>query len=232
MKRNIVLLIYFIPVFALSQIEKGKYLIDIKGGSSRIFSESGVLSNSYSTNQKTINLNSTIGYIIDSCFVVGVGTEYLMQKEHRSNALYLVYTDYAQEGFVNIESEAIMPILYLGYYKKVFDRLYFFTTLYFEYGNVKSVYNSLNVGTYLVASTHLDSGKNNAVITGSHKTVYTEIFIGSMKPSLIFYLSQHFGLNLELGGIDYVLKKLDADKAQWNINFYPANWKFGIQVIF
>jgi hypothetical protein len=232
MKNNIALLIYFIPVIAFSQIEKGNYLIDFKGGSSRIFSESGVLSNSYSTNQKTVNLNFTAGYIIDSSFIAGIGAEYLLQKEQRINSIYLVSTDYGQDGYLDITSEAVLPIIYLGFYKKIFNRFYFFTSINFEYGTVKSVSNSLSIGSYLVTSTHLDSGKDHTVIIGKHKTMYSEIFISSIKPSLTYYLSPHFGLNLELGGIDYVSSKLDADMAQWNINFNPVNWKFGIQLSF
>jgi hypothetical protein len=223
---------------AFSQIDKGKFVIDLKGGFSKTFSESGVNTNMLSGNAKISNITFTAGYALSNNFIIGFGADYFKQKEQREGHLTILNYLSIQEEMDEITSEVIMPSVYLGYYKKVIENLYFTTTFGLEYGNVKTTNKYTYVsGQPMTLSTPdtsvLSENSTSEVGVRSGKSVsHTELFMCNIKPALTYYVFPHLGLNLEMGGLNYSLTKWDLDLAQWNVNFNPSNWKLGVQLCF
>jgi hypothetical protein len=215
--------------------------MNLEGGFSKTFNESGVFSNSFNGNAKNTDVILSVDYMVNKSFAIGIGVEYLRQKEERANSLLIIMSKNTimQEAYSDISSEAIMPLVHFKHFKEIFNNLYFCTTMGFEYGNVKTITHSVYVSAlsypvdssnYLIPYTNNTSG--NSLPMNLDKTSNSELFVCNLKPSLIYFISPHIGFNLEVGGIDYVLTKWDFDLAQWNINFYPSNWKFGLQLKF
>lgn len=238
MKNYIFLFLFFMSIDAFSQIDKGKFVIDLKGGFSKTFSESGVNTNILSSNAKTSNITFTAGYALSNNFIIGFGVDYFKQKEQRLGSLTILDNISIQQEIDEITSDVTMPSVYFGYYKKVIENLYFTTTFGLEYGNV----NTTNKYTYASAQpmtvytpdiSALSENSTSEVGVRSGKSVsHTELFMCNIKPALTYYVFPHLGLNLEMGGVNYSLTKWDLDLAQWNVNFNPTNWKLGVQLCF
>lgn len=235
-KSSLSFILLLISFNCFSQLEYKKIVFDLNGGFSKTFNESGVYGNSLSSEIIASNVRFTVGYALNNSIIAGIGFNYMHKDEERINILLLSKT--LNYNKTQINSNAVMPVIYLGYYKQIYERLYFSTILNFEIGNIKSDeewtsiirtnVNSSGQEWSYIDSTNISAGSFSVL----NKPFSTETLIGSISPAFTYYLTSHIGLNLRFGGMEYILPEMDTELAQWNFNFDPTNWKFGLQLVF
>ena len=137
MKRKaLIVLIVFSALDLFAQLDKGDIIISADGNYIETNIGNGVTTNQDFTKGQYLNLGTSIGTFITNKLIVGVGLDYNLGKETRSNSLNFI--NFIQEEIMDVKSNVILPNLYLGYYQRIVDKLYLNTTLRFSYGSVKS----------------------------------------------------------------------------------------------
>lgn len=131
MKREaLIVLIIFSTLDLFAQFNKGDFIISADGNYIKTNIENGVTTNQNYTKGEYLNLGTSIGTFITNKLIVGVGLDYNWGKEARSNSLY--FNNFVQREIMIIKSNVILPNLYLGYYQRIIDKLYFSSTLRFS----------------------------------------------------------------------------------------------------
>jgi len=223
MKRKaLIVLIVFSTLDLFAQFDKGDIIISADGNYMKTNIENGVTTNQNLTKGQYLNLGTSIGAFITNKLIVGVGVGYNWGEEIRSNLLN--FNDFMQAEIMDVKSNVILPNLYLGYYQRIIDKLYFSTTLRFSYGNVKYEYTTAYAGM----STDLNSF--NTYLRGSAVNSQSDYFGTEVCPELTYFVSTKFGLCLGLGGVKYSMTDWKTDNSNWTVNFNPNYWNLGIKI--
>jgi hypothetical protein len=229
MKRNALIVMVVLSALNLqAQFKAGNSIVSLNGNYSKNNNESGVLSNSNSTNGQYLNVGTSFGYFITDNVIVGIGLDYNLRKETRSN--FLFFNSFLQQELMDLKSRIWLPTVHVGYYKHVFRKLYFNTNLKFGYGKIKSDVYSARAGVSLSNSSTVsinDNGIINAEISGQYENKYFGV---QLNPEFTYFVSPKLGLCLGLGGVDYSILDGKKENSSWNVNFNPSFWNLGIKI--
>lgn len=209
-----------------AQIEKGNILISGFGSYIKTATESGVTTNRYSSNIKSLNTGASFGYFLKDRFIAGVGVEYLQTKEVRNNFLYI--NKYFQEEQFHTKNQGLLPFAYIGYYYPIIPKLSFNTNLKISYGQIKSEYQTMYAGS------EMPLNDQYAVIVTPYlksRSEYEEIdyFEAQITPELTYNLAKKFSVYLGLGGISYSMIDMKTANSNWLVSFNPNYWTLGIK---
>ena len=222
-----------------AQIEKGDFLLQFQGSYTKSPSEVGVTSNSFYTVQNQLSLGGTVEYMIGENFSAGIGLNYLWNKEDRESMMSLGTNSFALLNYedLKIKQNTFLPQVSLTYHFKIIDRLFINPSLAVAYGIAKSEYDT----KILYASTTNSSTTNYTLIDGSsqintgsitkREETDAELFAVSLSPTLSYFFSKKFGLNLSLGSVEYGLVDWETKQSIIVADFTPKYWRFGISFI-
>jgi hypothetical protein len=227
----LIVLIVFSTLNLFSQIEKGRIIVSIDGNYIKSTTENGVTLNQNVSQIKNFNIGTSVGYFMTDRFVVGVGLDYYWNKESRKTEMMI--NRFFQIEVMNIESNAFLPNIYLGYYYPILNKLYMNANLKLSYGKVKADYNTLIAGSvYYQSDTMIIIADqySSTYVKGSEKSSSIDLVNAEIIPELTYFISSKFGLCLGLGGIEYSMIDWETDNSSWTINFNPVNWRFGIKL--
>jgi hypothetical protein len=231
MKKNVlVALIVLITMDLFAQIGKGKIMVSIDGNYLKTTTENGVTTNQNIDKIKQLNVGSSIGYFIADNFIAGAGLDYFWSKESRKSEMLMNYT-FSTE-FMDIESNAILPYVYLGYYLPITEKLYFNTNFKFSYGKVKSDFGTVVIQISRNENTNTNTfyDKPLSYIGSFGGDSDMDLFGAKLFPELTYFIRPNYGLCIGLGGIEYSLPDWETEDSSWSVNFNPVYWKFGIKM--
>lgn len=229
MKRKIlIVLIVFSTLNLFAQFKKGDIIISADGNYIKTNIGTGVTTNLDFTKGQYLNLGTSIGTFITNKLIVGVGLDYNWGKETKKNLLN--FNDFTQEEIMTVKSNVVLPYIYLGYYQRIADKLYFSTILRFSYGNVKSEYTTTYAGMSILNLSSGSTNSSNNYSRGSGGTSESDYFGTEACPELTYFVSTKLGLCLGLGGIKYSMTDWKTGNSNWTINFNPTYWKLGIKI--
>lgn len=228
MKKNLLIaLIVFSSLNLFSQIGKGTAIIQVAGNYTKVNTENGVITNQNATKGQYLNVGASIGYFLTDRLIAGAGLDYNWAKETRDNRIYL--NNFLQQESMDIKSKVYIPNIYLGYYYKVFDKLYFSTSLKLSYGKIKTGMSTMYtvMGSFSVSDTV--STYSIPVVNGYESNSETKLFSAEIYPEVTYFISSKFGVCLNLGGISYSMYNWETHNTNLAINFKPDYWSFGIK---
>ncbi len=235
MKRSsLVLLMFFLSIGVFSQINKGDILISGYGNYNESLSESGTYKNNLSVEGKYLEVGTSLGYFLSKKIVVGFGVDYMSTKEDRVNSTALNVFHQSDEIIIN--SHALLPTVYLGYYYQLVNKLYISGNLKVSYGKLKSDYETIFSG-------YTDLITEGTVVLGDGDYDYYTSYYGYVEdasnvdylriqllPELTYFISSRFSLNLGLGGVEYAETDWNSNSSEWNVSFNPSYWKLGFKI--
>jgi len=228
MKTNLLILfIAFSSFNSFAQFSKNDIIIQINGNYMKTKTEYGVTTNQSIINGQYLNTGISVGSFMTNRFFLGIGADYSQNKETRYNLLN--FNDFLQEEELNTKTHGLLPSVFLGYYYRVLDKLYFNTNLKFSLGKIKSDYTSTYAGGE--TPTYSDSLmiSEPGYLRGSSNESDYAYFSTQLCPELSYFFSTNFGLSLGLGGIEYSMIDWKTENSIWAVNFNPVYWKLGIR---
>jgi len=231
MKRNaLIILIVFSTLDVFSQLNKGDILISAEGNYTRTNFENGVTTNRDYTIGKYLHLGTSIGTFITDKLIIGVGLDYNWSNEKRMNSLD--FDNFMQVGQMEIKSHVILPTVFIGYYQRIIDRLYFNGTIRFSYGKVKSETQSVWAG---MTNPDFTSGTTQSAVGVNYTrfsldTAESDYYSTEVCPELTYFVSPKVGLSLGLGGVKYSMTDGKVENSNWSVNFNPAYWNLGVKI--
>lgn len=232
MKTHVLIVLISLSTMDLfAQITKGKMIISVDGNYTKTTSEDGATTNQNTAQIKNLSLGASVGYFITDKFMAGIGLDYYSSKEYRT--IEMMVNRFFQVEFMNIKSKAYLPNIYVGNYYQITNKLYINTNLKFSYGNIKSEYNTVIVGSviYPTDTIIMLTDRYSSTYSGSSEmNSELDFFNAKLFPELNYFISSNFSLCLGLGGIEYSMIDWKTDNSNWIINFNPVNWKFGIKM--
>jgi len=229
MKRKaLIVLIVFSTLDLFAQLDKGSIIFSADGNYLKTNIENGVSTNLNYTNGQYLNLGTSVGTFITNKLIVGMGLDYNWGKEIRTNSLY--FNNFRQEELMTVKSNVILPNLYLGYYKRIADKLYFSSILRFSCGNVRSEYTTTYVGVSIPNASSVISDISDNYSRSSKVTSGSDYFGTEVCPELTYFVSKELGFCLGFGGVKYSMINWKPDNSNWTVNFNPNYWKLGIKI--
>jgi hypothetical protein len=228
-KIGLIILTFIICIDIYSQINKGNLLISIDGNYIKKNSENGVTSNHNLTNGKYLDLGFSAGHFLSNRLVLGVGLDYIREKEIRYNQTYN-FNLYVQKEQMTIKSNTLMPNVYCAYYYPITNRLYVSSKIKLAYGKLRTEYSTLIASK---SSIGIELGATNQYFGSALGVDYRsedEYSIAGVYPELNYFISRKFCLNLGLGGIEYAMIDWNNDNSSLVINFNPCYWKVGLKL--
>ncbi len=222
MKKTIfTVLLTLLTIYANSQIEKGSKLLTLNGMCANINTINGVFNSSLEENKKTLSLGASYSFIQKE-FLFGFGLDFAIERNKKFFKNEILNKYYQSEQNTTVSS-IILPNIYVGYYKHIFDKLYFTTNLRLGVG---AVFYSLNGSTSLFDEeeagtmiSELNQAREIAVLT----TV-------DVKPEFTYFFSKKIGISLYTGGIEYSMAKWNFTSSNLILNFNPNNWLVGLKI--
>jgi hypothetical protein len=229
MKRKILIVLITCSTLNLfAQFDKGDFIISAVGNYMKVNNEYGVTTNQNFIKGQYLNLGTSIGTCISNKLIVGVGLDYNWVKETRNGSL--IFNDFIQQEEMISKSFVSLPNLYLSYYQRIVDKLYFSSTLRFSCGKVRSLYTTTYVGMSIPDLSSNVSYSSNSYLRGSARTFESDYLGTEVCPELTYFVSKELGLYLELGGVKYSMTDWKMDNSNWTVNFNPNYWKLGIKI--
>jgi len=222
-----------------AQIEKGDFLLQFQGNYSKLPSEVGVTSHLLYTSQNQLNLQGAVEYMIGENFSLGIGLNYLWNKEDRESSLSLkanssVFLQYEE---LKIKQHTYLPQVSLSYHYRIIDKLFISPSLRVAYGLVKSEYDTkityaTATNSYTADDTLIpDASEDNAGFITNWEETEAELFTVSLSPALHYFFNDKLGLNLSLGAVEYGLVDWETKSSAIVADFTPKYWRFGISFI-
>jgi len=234
--RKIVLsfLLPFLYLNVFSQIQKGDVCISFNGNYSKSTNESGVLTNSFTTESKNLNIGSSFSYFITNRVAIGIGLDYLWSKSVTDN-IQTIPNKFFQINQMDVKTNIYLPNVSVAYYYPIIDKLYFDLRLKCSYGKSKAKYNStVFTAAYFdddddpyTISLHTGRFSSNYKYYGDNEN---DIFIANINPELTYFLTPSIGISLGLGGLEYSLIDWNTDQYNCAINLNPNYWNLGFRL--
>lgn len=207
-----------------------------------IFSAEGSYNEASINNGTTLHLNETeghylvggisAGFFLTDRFIVGFGLEFNKSAEDRY-ALLILNNSYIQEEKMKIKSSLLSPNLYAGWYFKIINNFYCNVNLKISYGKINTEYQS-KIGA---RSKFTRDSVQFYPIDGSLAYSATfesdskfDYFSAGIHPQVTYFMTKNFGIYISLGSIEYSILDWENDNSEWNANFNPSYWRFGVKL--
>jgi hypothetical protein len=232
MKKGLLIILLSLSTFNLfSQLQKGSVTASLSGNYTKTTTASGGASNYTSVDNKNLNVATSLGYNISNKFILGVGLDYIWEKEIRTSGLYLQEQHYAQFDEIDAKSKILLPNIFVGYYYQIVNKLYFQTNLKFSYGklNSKSDIVSATAGSLGGFDTGFDYGYLSPTSGNSKEDKY-DVFCAEINPELIYFISKNIGAYIDFGGIEYSISDWKKDNSNWVASIKPVYWQVGVKI--
>lgn len=186
-----------------AQLEKGRFLISFDGNYTKRTNES--FSDIDFLENKSLNLNPSLGIGLSKNFTVGVGVDLTWDKQISTVIMGNINDPFSLSQLIITDiSKSYSPYAFLGYYYEIFNRLYIGGQLHLKFGFNHEGERRYYKGTTLTAN---------------------------IVPEVNYFISKYFTLYLALGKAGYSWTKFDDyDKKSWQIDFNPKYWTLGIRV--
>jgi len=225
MQKNLLLLVFlFLAIPLFSQVNTGDIILSLNGNYLKTNTGGGVTTNMTGTQAQNLDISLSGGYFLSQRVVAGIGLDYKLDKEVRSNLVS--FDNFVQMEIMDYRSHAWLPNVYVGLYFPIVSKLY-------VTANFRMSYGKLNAG---YTTTYAGAGK---FVLGSPATNYTytstgdarvDYFSNTIYPELLYFVGAKTSISLGLGGIQYALTDWDASNAEVAVNFNPVYWKFGVKM--
>jgi len=179
--------------------------------------------NAYSAVSKNGNVSLSAGYKHRN-WLFGLGFEYSQSKTtaigksvyKQHDAQPFEITAFGERNEITLNMYG--GVLYTSYYLPIYRNLYFTPGFFLGYGCIKGDYRGaveLTLSNFSISN----SGYYEGEISPNN------YFYMQLSPELTWFFSNHFGLNLQMGGLG--INAVDSDWSK-QINFNPSFWKLGI----
>ena len=182
---------------------------------------------SLDTKNKTVDTDFKIGVAVSKSFVLGLGLEYAHTTENRNYFTYDQTT--AREELMTVKSHAILPNIYLKYYKPFFTKFQFALNLNAGYGTIESEYSSITTSiTPIVGpgSNEIGTGTSANIVSGYGSSSGINIFVVDLQPEIHYFITPTLGAMVQLGGVSYTLYGLEDHN--WIVSLNPSTWSYGL----
>lgn len=235
MKKLFILVALFSSIsYSYSQIEQGNFQVSLSGNFTKTASQSGLNFNKIASQTKNFNSGLSFGYFISNNFLLGVGADYSWQNEVKQGVLFIDEIAY-QLGESQTKARSITPFIFGEMYLPVVDKLYFSTKLKAGFGFVSSTEKGamVNTGIYSGSDLTLIEQNQNTGKVSRYQADNKGDFIGlQLSPRFTYYFSEHFGLIISMGGIEYDIINWSLDNSVFVANFNPQFWELGVSLKF
>lgn len=237
MRRFFVFIIISVLAFnLLAQQKKGDNDVVINGMYNTTTNQTGVEGNSNSVKSHLLNMGAALSGSMNNHFLIGVGLDYVSQNDDRvSNfTFYNQSIEYLKYETMNLKSHVFLPNVFVGYYSRILDKLYFNSNLKLSYGQINTntegqqidmKYNLPTNGVYPIVGTF-----DPVVTYGNKSEDKTDFSSAAIIPEITYYFSNRFGISLGLGGIQYSFTNWKIKNSSFSVNFNPSNWQVGIKL--
>ncbi len=222
MKKSIcTLLLAAITIHAFSQLEKGSRMLTLNGMCSVTNTSSGTYRNSLEEHAKSLLLGGSYSFVQKNLlFGFGLYLGAGLNKQTFKTETLNTYHQYENE---RVLSALILPNVYVGYYKRVFERLYFTTNLRVGVGGI---FNSSSNTT-----TFYEEGISILRSQLTYKTENAMVAIAGVQPEFTYFFSKKIGISVFTGGIEYSIADWNFASSNFMINFNPNNWQVGLKIL-
>ncbi|MFT3739225.1 MAG: hypothetical protein QM786_10745 [Breznakibacter sp.] len=194
-------------------------------------SATGVFSNRVSTDGKYFDGGALLVWGLNGHFNLGVGLDYVHEKETRFGEVYV--GDRLTSEQMDLKSHAWMPKMRAGYEHDVSGRLKMGASLLCRYGQLVTSSSSLIVNSQDVSNGEsLEDNGTEVTVAGIDAKERMDYFNIRIAPDITYKLTERFGVNLSVGGIDYALMDWDGNNSSWTVNFNPSSWRLGVKIGF
>jgi hypothetical protein len=233
MKKTILLInCIFAIVCSYGQVSDNGLVIRLDGNYSET-SNSNLLQsvNSYSAASKEGGFLLSAGYKYRN-WVWGLGFEYTRSKTEAQGQLFesgeVLETVFAEQSAITLN--AYGAALYVSRYVPIWRNLYFTPGFYLGYGRVNGDYSGTVISVTIPAATVELSVITNPIIRGYAQSNDVPYFYTQLSPELTWFFSDHFGVNLQMGGLGITVVDSDWKNSAKQVNFNPSLWKLGIVI--
>ena len=225
MQKNILVLLFLffaLPLF--SQVKTGDIVLSLDGNYMKTNTGGGVTTNMTGTRAQNLDISLSAGYFFTERVVAGVGIDYKLNKETRSNLVK--FNNFVQMEEMDYKSHAWLPNVYLGLYFPVVSKLYVTANFKMSYGKLNSNYSTIygGSGKYVLGS------PNTSYMHGSSGDAKVDYFSNMIYPELLYFVGAKTSISLGLGGIEYSITNWDTHNAEVAVNFNPVYWKLGAKL--
>jgi len=227
MQKNLLILaLTFLTMPVFSQVKTGDVILSLDGSYMKTNTGGGVTTNMTGTQAQNLDICMSAGYFFTQRVVAGIGLNYKLDKEIRSNLVS--FDNFVQMEVMDYHSHAWLPNAYIGLYFPIVSKLYVTANFRMSYGKINAGYTTTyaGAGKMLVIS---PATNYTYTSTGDAKADY---FSNTIYPELLYFLGAKTSISLGLGGIEYAMTDWDAHNAEVAINFNPVHWKVGVKMKF
>ena len=225
MQKNLLLPVFlFLALPLFSQVKTGDVILSLDGNYMKTNSGGGVTTNMTGTQAQNLDIGLSAGYFLSQRVVAGIGLDYKLEKEIRSNLVS--FDNFVQMEVMDYHSHAWLPNAYIGFYFPIVSKLYVTANFRMSYGKINASYTT----------TYAGAGKN-VLVSPSTNYTYTstgdakvDYFSNTIYPELLYFLGAKTSISLGLGGIEYAMTDWDAHNAEVAVNFNPVYWKVGVKL--
>ena len=184
--------------------------------------------NANNTVNKGGNVSLSAGYMYKH-WLFGLGFEYSREKATASGLLY----DQASASMEQSKATLNMygGMLYTNYYFQIYRNLYFTPGFYIGYGNIKGDYSGTVASLPSASDYMIDyplDGSAGSSYYEYRKEISSNYFYMQLSLELVWFFSNRFALNAQLGGLSIGVIDFDWSNSSKQINFNPSFWKLGI----
>lgn len=232
MKSHLFLAIFLLwSISSMAQINKGAIILMLDGNYNKSSNSFGVSTNQTSIEGNYLTLGTSAGLLLTDRWMLGIGVDYNRNKETRTSMMFI--NQYYQVEKSDIKSNALFPNIYVGYYYPIINKLYLSAKAKFSLSNITTDYNTLIAGRINNLSSFFIPifAEGTLYSFTNERSTKTDYFSTSVIPELTWFFTSKLGLRLALGGIEYSILDWKSNNSQWDINFNPSHWSFGIQFI-
>lgn len=222
----LILVILICPISIFSQIQKGNILLDFSGNYSKKFSNNGVINNYFQNEEKQLNSQISLAYAVGNSYYLGAGFQYGYQKLTSTNKL-LIPGVYIMSSVMETKTNMPIPYIYGGYYKQIWNKLYFTVDLRVGYSFSTVKTESLSAVRSLIDDNYIETeiiGVNSSM----NEEVNANLLLAGINPRVHYFLGARMSAFLELGNLQYSIQDWDSNLSQWNVDFSPKYWSVGV----
>ncbi|MDR1610337.1 MAG: hypothetical protein LBS08_02365 [Candidatus Symbiothrix sp.] len=190
--------------------------------------------NSYSAASKEGGFLLSAGYKYRN-WVWGLGFEYTRSKTEALGQLFEFTEEALEAAFAEqsaVTLNAYGGALYVSRYVPIWRNLYFTPGFYLGYGRVNGDYSGtvISIATIPVPAYAGLSSVTKPIVRGYEQSNDVPYFYTQLSPELTWFFSDHFGVNLQTGGLGITVVDSDWENSAKQVNFNPSLWKLGIVI--
>jgi len=120
-------------------------------------------------------------------------------------------------------------VFYVSRYLPIWRKLYFTPAFYLGYGSIKGDCSMRYLSVDLIELfPQISSTFPSFPFSSYENKISSDYFYMQLSPELTWFVSNHFGLNVQMGGMGINVVDFDWKNNRKQINFNPSFWKLGI----